>query len=98
PWSSTTMTTIAKNVLVVEDDATIAAAIAARLRDDGYRTEIAGTLARAREAARPGSIDAVVLDIQLPDGIGLDLLPLPIPSLVLTVFDDEQTWYRALLR
>lgn len=92
------MTRIAKNVLVVEDDATVADAIASRLRDDGYQVEIAANLASARSAAVAGRVDAVVLDIQLPDGIGLDLLPLSVPSLVLTVFDDEQTWYRALLR
>lgn len=92
------MTRIAKNVLVVEDDATVADAIASRLRDDGYQVEIAANLASARSAAVAGRVDAVVLDIQLPDGIGLDLLPLSVPSLVLTVFDDEQTWYRALVR
>ena len=92
------MTTSAKNVLVIEDDATVADGIGVRLRDHGYEVEVASTLARARTALRTSRIDAAVLDVQLPDGNGLDLLPLPVPALVLTVFDDEPTWYRALVR
>lgn len=92
------MTSIAKNVLVIEDDATIAAEIAARLRDHGHRVDVAHTLAAARSAVNGVRFDAAVLDVQLPDGSGLELLPLPMPSLVLTVLDDERTSYRALAR
>lgn len=92
------MTPTPKNVLVIEDDATIAAEIATRLRDHGYRVEVAHTCASARSATNAAQFDAAVLDIQLPDGSGLELLPLPMPSLVLTVLDDERTSYRALVR
>lgn len=87
-----------KTVLVIEDDATFAAEITSRLRAHGYEVEIAGTLARAREATRGRGFDAAVVDVQLPDGCGLDLLPLPMPALVLTILGDEQTSYRALVR
>lgn len=92
------MTSIPKNVLVVEDDATIAAEIAEKLRDHGHRVKVAHTLAVARSAAQGARFDAAVLDLQLPDGSGLELLPLPMPSLVLTILDDEQASYRALAR
>lgn len=87
-----------KTVLVIEDDGIFAVEIAANLREHGYGAEVAGTLAMARAAMQARQFDAAVVDLQLPDGNGLVLLPLPMPSLVLTVLDDEQTAYRALVR
>lgn len=55
----------------------------------------AGSLARARELARTTPLDLVLLDLQLPDGNGLALIPelLALPErprvLVLTSFLDE---------
>jgi len=92
------MSTTAKSVLVVEDDAPVSEAICARLREHGYDVQAVATFAMARAAKNASRFDVAVLDVQLPDGNGLDLLPLPVPSLVLTVFDDEATWYRALVR
>jgi DNA-binding response OmpR family regulator len=59
-------------VLVVEDDAGIADAIAYALERDGMAPTVAGTLAAARDHA--GAADLAVLDLGLPDGSGFALL------------------------
>ncbi len=61
-------------LLLVEDTATLALVYRSVLTRAGYAVETAGTLADAREACervRPG---LVLLDLQLPDGDGLELL------------------------
>jgi DNA-binding response OmpR family regulator len=60
-------------VLVVEDDAQIAAGFRALLEAEGYTVRLAGTLAEARRVL-DGAVDVVLLDWRLPDGEGIDLL------------------------
>jgi DNA-binding response OmpR family regulator len=60
-------------ILVVEDDAPLAAAVRDLLAGEGYDVRIAGSLAEARRSL-DGSIDLVLLDWRLPDGEGIDLL------------------------
>jgi two-component system phosphate regulon response regulator OmpR len=43
------------------------------LRRNGYDVDTAGSLAAGRERLRAGSYDALLLDLMLPDGDGLDL-------------------------
>ncbi|AAS97060.1 response regulator transcription factor [Nitratidesulfovibrio vulgaris] len=62
------------NILIVEDDATIAATTAQALVDAGNEAMVASTLDEAREKAGSGAWDAIVLDLMLPDGDGADLL------------------------
>ena len=62
-----------RRVLVVEDEPTIAESVAARLRAEGFAVEVAGDGPGAVAAARRTQPDAVVLDVMLPDGSGLDL-------------------------
>lgn len=60
-------------VLLVEDDAAVAAGIAALLGDDGFSVRVAATAAECLESLRTSVPDAVVLDFGLPDMDGLDL-------------------------
>ena len=62
-----------ERVLVVDDDASLAAASQRVLADD-FEVVVAGSLDAARRALGEGEFDALTLDIQLPDGNGLDLL------------------------
>ncbi|MCU0764106.1 MAG: response regulator transcription factor [Hydrogenophaga sp.] len=60
--------------LVVEDDAGIAAGLAASLRAAGYAVDVCGTVASAWTALAVEPFDVMLLDLGLPDGEGLDLL------------------------
>jgi DNA-binding NtrC family response regulator len=62
-------------ILHVEDDIDLTQVIAAQL-DDSVRLEAAGSVREARERLDDGRFDLVILDVVLPDGSGLDLLPL----------------------
>ena len=68
----------AGRVLVVEDDAEVRAATAARLRGWGAQVQEASSLAEARTALAAGATPPalVLLDMQLPDGLGTELRPL----------------------
>ncbi|WP_274519473.1 response regulator transcription factor [Actinoplanes friuliensis] len=84
----------ARKVLVVEDERTIAEAVAARLRAEGFEVEIAGDGPSAVDAARRTLPDAIVLDVMLPGFDGLEVCrriqaERPVPVLMLTARDDE---------
>ena len=83
-----------KRVLVVEDERTIADAVAARLRAEGFVVEIAGVGPGAVAAARRTPPDAIVLDVMLPGFDGLEVCrriqaDRGVPVLMLTARDDE---------
>lgn len=61
-------------VLVVEDDALIARGIVAGLRSHGLTVDSVGTAAQAEAAVATAHLDALVLDIGLPDADGIELL------------------------
>ncbi|GAB5428591.1 MAG: response regulator transcription factor [Devosia indica] len=61
-------------ILVVEDDAILNDGLLTGLNLAGFSVEGAATLDEARAALAAGRFSAVVLDIMLPDGSGIDLL------------------------
>ena len=61
-------------ILVVEDERKVAAFVAQALAEQAYTTRVVGSCTAAREALANEPWDAVVLDLGLPDGDGLDLL------------------------
>lgn len=61
-------------VLVIEDDPVLADTVAAALRDEGYDAHVVEGLAAARREIASNGHDAVVLDLDLPDGAGEQLL------------------------
>lgn len=83
-----------RTILVVEDDALIADAVAARLRAEGFTVEIAvdgPTGVRACERLQPA---LVVLDVMLPGFDGWEVCrriqaARPVPVLMLTARDSE---------
>jgi two-component system, OmpR family, response regulator RegX3 len=61
-------------VLIVEDEEAITAPLTEALQREGFRAEVAGSLADGLDMARSRSPDLVLLDVMLPDGSGFDLL------------------------
>jgi DNA-binding response OmpR family regulator len=69
-----TTTTVARHVLVVDDDRALRLAITALLQAAGYRTDQAGDGPEALEKLRQQPVDLMLLDIGLPGMSGLDVL------------------------
>jgi DNA-binding response OmpR family regulator len=61
-------------ILIVEDDRKVGSFILSGLGEATYTTKLVRTCAEARDALADDPFDAVVLDLGLPDGDGLDLL------------------------
>jgi DNA-binding response OmpR family regulator len=83
-----------RTVLVIEDEATIAQAVAARLRSEGFAVEVAGDGPGGVEACARLHPDLVVLDLMLPGLDGLEVCrriqrDRPVPVLMLTARDSE---------
>lgn len=62
-------------VLLVEDEVLFARAVAKRLQKAGYECEHAENVVDGRALGRQFAPDMVLLDMRLPDGNGLDMLP-----------------------
>lgn len=61
-------------ILIVEDDEGLNQGIALALRGEGTAFHSAYTLSQAREIWEQEAVDLVILDVNLPDGSGYDLL------------------------
>jgi two-component system OmpR family response regulator len=87
-------------ILVVEDEAVLAAQLAEALGNEGYAVDRAGDGARAEFLGATESYDAVVLDLGLPALDGLTLLRrwrdagVAVPVLVLTA---RGTWHEKVI-
>src|SRR2546421_7991999 len=84
----------ARTIVVVEDEASIASAVAARLRSEGFAVEIAVDGHTAVEVCERLHPDLVVLDLMLPGLDGLEVCrriqhDRPVPVLMLTARDSE---------
>jgi DNA-binding response OmpR family regulator len=85
----------ARRIAVIEDEATIAASVAARLRAEGFEVEVAADGPAGVELCRRFRPDLVVLDLMLPGLDGLEVCRLiqrdrRVPVLMLTARDSEQ--------
>ncbi len=83
-----------QTIAVVEDEAMIAEAVAARLRAEGFRVEVAATGPAGVELCRRLAPDLVVLDWMLPGFDGIEVCrriqaDRPVPVLFLTARDAE---------
>ena len=64
---------MSKQLLLIDDDARLAQMVGDYLRGHGFEVEVAGTLAAGRQRIATRVFDALILDLMLPDGDGLDL-------------------------
>jgi len=63
-----------KSILVVDDDKIISDSLCEFLSLEGYKSSSAESLAATLEALKKQSFSLVIVDVNLPDGNGLDLL------------------------
>ena len=62
------------SVLVVEDNPDLVMGLQDLMHHDGYAVTVAGTVAGAIELVRAHRFNAILLDLGLPDGDGLEVL------------------------
>src|SRR3954451_551 len=84
----------ARRIAVIEDEESIASAIATRLRSEGYEVEIAGDGPGGVQLCDRFRPDLVVLDLMLPGLDGIEVCKQiqrdrPLPVLMLTARDSE---------
>ena len=78
------------HVLVLEDERALAEMIVEELSGEGYAVTPTASVAGALGALKQGSFDVALLDLNLPDGLGLDVLKaiseegLPTEAIILT--------------
>jgi DNA-binding NtrC family response regulator len=63
--------------LLVDDDEGFVFGLAEAVKREGFDVRTAATLQEARQALREQEPDALLIDLQLPDGSGLELLQTP---------------------
>jgi two-component system nitrogen regulation response regulator GlnG len=63
-----------RSILIVEDDAHLRTILARALERGGHSVRATGTLAQARAALAATTPEVLLLDIDLPDGAGWELL------------------------
>ena len=91
-----------KRVLLVEDEASFREVLQMGLAPQGFQAVAVGTLAEGKRLLGEGGFDAVVSDLRLKDGSGIDLLlwmktsGLETPVVIMTAFATTETTVQAL--
>ncbi len=91
----------AARILVVDDEPQVLRGLSAALSAAGYEPATAATVAEAIDAAALRPPDAVVLDLRLPDGSGVDVCRrlrewTQVPIVVVSAVDEETEKVAAL--
>lgn len=85
-----------QNVLLVDDEEEICLLLCKMLRKKGVTCDVAHSLQEGRAALDSGEYDAVFLDVNLPDGLGYEMIPdikevLPTARLIaISAMDNER--------
>lgn len=88
------MASIKKKILIAEDDRALGNGVALALQDEKTEIVLTDTLSAAKTSLAANKFDLLILDINLPDGSGLDLLKFVkekhgVPVILLTANDLE---------
>ena len=84
-----------KSILIAEDDRALGDGLCLALKDPALELTLCRTLSAARSALEAGGFDLLILDVNLPDGNGLDFLRRlraganSVPVILLTANDME---------
>src|SRR5213592_1925992 len=92
-FRESTMAPPASTILLVEDDHSLRSSLSQFLNDHGYQTIVADSARQGWELANARHPQLCLLDLNLPDGSGLDLLKkltdahLQTRVIIMTAFD-----------
>ena len=62
------------NVLIIEDDKVFSELLVMHLEDNNHQPQVAHSMEQARDYLAQNTPEAILLDQQLPDGFGIDIL------------------------
>src|SRR5919108_94968 len=91
-------------ILIVEDDNDLAFVLCEAMERKGYRADTVGTLAAVPDRLKATPYDLVLLDLKLPDGDGIDVIPQcrklapDTPIIAMTAYAGRQAATEALRR
>jgi DNA-binding response OmpR family regulator len=90
---------VSYTVLIIDDAENARKNISEYLNASGYEVLEAGTIKEGKEYLKRGNADIIVLDVNLPDGLGTDLLieinsqPVRLPVILITAgYSDHWIW------
>lgn len=89
-------------ILVIDDEPDLRTLYELTLLREGYRVEAAGSVLQAREQLQARRFDAIICDMRLPDGSGLEVLHLlrslqrPERCIVITAYGSAENAVEAL--
>lgn len=96
-----TNSTGTKRILIIDDETDICLLLSGLLRRLGYQPTCAHFIEEGRKCLTNQQFDAVFLDLNLPDGLGFDLLPMirgaqaNIKIIMISAFDGQAERKRA---
>ena len=93
--------TMTPKIGIIEDDSALREGLALACELEGYETAVAGTLAEGWRLLEAGGLALLILDCNLPDGSGFDLVrklraSSRLPVLMLTARDSEMDEVKGL--
>ena len=89
-------------VLIIEDDRMLARLVERMLGEAGYAVDVTRSADEGRERALAGQYDAILLDLELPDRSGLEVVRAlrregrEVPVLIMTGRDDDEDIVKGL--
>lgn len=92
------------SILIVDDEENAREFIGTFLRSRGYEVFEAGNMKEAKQHVDKGTADIILLDVNLPDGYGPDLLediarlPVRLPVILITAYGDIEMAVDAMKR
>jgi len=90
------------HILIIDDDKGMSYTLSRMVGESGHSAETASTLYNGLNLVRSGEFDVVFLDVRLPDGIGLDIIPqiqaltFPPEIIIITAFGEKNGAAEAL--
>ena len=93
--------TMTPKIGIIEDDSALREGLALAFELEGYKTVVAGTMTEGRRLLEAGGLALLILDCNLPDGSGFDLVrqlraSSRLPVLMLTARDSEMDEVKGL--